>query len=64
MYWCCIHTMFTPLGVGKAEFVCGRVEDVLPGLMGNMPKEESSDSSVIAIADPPRGGLRELGSHF
>ena len=37
----------------RTEFLCGKAEDVLPGMI----TEERSE--VIAIADPPRSGLRE-----
>ena len=38
----------------KTEFLCGKAEDIIPGMMTG---ERSAE--VIAIADPPRSGLRE-----
>ena len=42
------------LGLSNAEFVCGKVENIL-----SLPKDGWSKTPVIAIADPPRGGMRE-----
>ena len=42
------------IGIHDAEFVCGKVENNLT------PLTTRQDRSIIAIADPPRGGLRKL----
>ena len=41
------------VGVSGATFVCGKAEGVLPSMIA---KERAE---VIAIADPPRSGLRK-----
>lgn len=40
--------------IENCEFFCGRAEDVL-GTLG----DKISGSEVVAVVDPPRGGLRK-----
>jgi tRNA (uracil-5-)-methyltransferase len=41
-------------GIENCEFFCGRAEDLLPTL-----GEKITGSEVVAVVDPPRGGLRK-----
>lgn len=41
-------------GIENCEFYCGRAEDLLPTL-----GEKITGSEVVAVVDPPRGGLRK-----
>jgi tRNA/tmRNA/rRNA uracil-C5-methylase (TrmA/RlmC/RlmD family) len=60
------------LGVTNAEFVCGKAEVVLPGLLraydakvgaaadeGEGEKSEERFENIVAIVDPPRAGLHK-----
>ena len=41
-------------GITNAEFHCGKAEDVMADLMKSVANDD-----VVAVVDPPRGGLRE-----
>lgn len=46
--------MWCYAGIKNAEFHCGQAEKVLPGLLPSLP-----NTGVVAVADPPRAGLRK-----
>ena len=52
-----LTVMLPPLntiGESRANFVCGKAEEVLPSVIAD------ERGKVIAVADPPRCGLRKL----
>ena len=53
------------VGLTNADFICGKVEDTLSSLTikRSTPGSQATEAATIAIADPPRGGLRELLKH-
>lgn len=42
------------IGAENTEFHCGKAEDVLPSMVHKL-----GGSDVMAVVDPPRGGLRK-----
>ncbi|KAG5506527.1 hypothetical protein JKF63_06030 [Porcisia hertigi] len=42
-------------GITNAEFLCGRVEHLLPSVVSSLPVEDRRD--IVVILDPPRAGV-------
>ena len=50
-------------GLTNCEFVCGKAEDVLGNILTRVQqqdKEQQQEPDLVAIVDPPRGGLHPL----
>lgn len=47
------------IGIANAEFLVGKAEDVVPGLL-----EKHQGHDFIAVVDPPRAGLRMFPLFF
>lgn len=48
-------------GITNCQFICGKAEDVLPGMLGGGGGDSCSlldeEAELVAVVDPPRAGL-------
>lgn len=44
-------------GITNCQFVCGKAEDVLPGMLGGEGSLLDAEAELVAVVDPPRAGL-------
>ncbi|XP_065178117.1 tRNA (uracil-5-)-methyltransferase homolog A-like isoform X2 [Sycon ciliatum] len=51
--WCDVNEDSIVLGITNAEFICGKAEFVMDGLM----KRYGRNPNLVAVVDPPRAGL-------
>ncbi|XP_065190078.1 uncharacterized protein LOC135820944 isoform X2 [Sycon ciliatum] len=51
--WCDVNKDSIVLGITNAEFICGKAEFFMDGLM----KRYGRNPNLVAVVDPPRAGL-------
>lgn len=44
-------------GIANCRFICGKAEDVLPGMLGGDGSLLDEEAELVAVVDPPRAGL-------